>query len=94
MCICAVLQPLAQRPAIVLKARRPVATAPDESAWKTAQLPGESAGRTLQEASESRVQLPGAPARLQSHPLPHASVSTELDSVASVSERRHVRCGP
>jgi hypothetical protein len=70
------LQPLAQRPAIVLETRQPVATAPDEFAWKTAQLPGQSAGRSLQETAEPRVQLPGAPARLQSHHLPHACVST------------------
>jgi hypothetical protein len=70
------LQPVAQRPAIVLEARRPVATAPDESAGETAQLQSESAGRALQEIAESSIQLPGASAGLQSHPLPHACVST------------------
>ena len=73
---CVLLQPIAQRPAIVLEARRAVATAPDESARETAQLQGESAGRALQETAESRIQLPGASARFQSHPLPHACVST------------------
>ena len=73
---CVMLQPIAQRPAIVLEARRAVATAPDESARETAQLQGESAGRALQETAESHIQLPGASARFQSHPLPHACVST------------------
>jgi hypothetical protein len=72
---CVLFQPVAQRPAIVLEARRPVATAPDESAWETAQLQGESAGRALQETAESCIQLPGASARLQSYPVSHACVS-------------------
>jgi len=77
MCDGSVLfQPLSQRPASLLEARLPVATATDEFARETTELPGESAGRTLQETSEPRLQLPGAPARLQGYPVPHACVSS------------------